>query len=587
MPVKKTYLIAAMIFFMVVFLSNRKTRNASVNASEGLDNSQQPPPPPRLPPKLPHKEPYVPPYGGNRTPPPRKPDTPDTPPPESNDSSYSSPRNTSRRYDTLVVIPSSWTQIQSRRWVRDTVFGIKENLEPCKKYDGRIIYKFYIHGHSTWERSGIHTAQFMQAQVRDLHAEFMEYNDWTFTNSSVTDRHAIWDDALAWAVNTFIPQELVKVDKVVIFDSTTVVNLPKLELSANDYTNTNGFLATWEEDSMSFAAMVSFPVLETILKNRVAIKENHKLLDLVTASTLYFTNPAPAFKVVKATGYLWESAIDQIPATTATVVGQVYQQEDWLPIATKMAIPPMAACAVDPGRKMNIAVLTSSYIYADMCMAEASLPAAENKRLYATKHGYDFVARSAEFAQEDFRHRRLVWGKIGAIQKTLPHYEWLLWMDMDAVVANLEKDVREIIRLAEDRDEREGNEISLIVAQPQKDKMVNAGVMLIKNTEWSKRFWSEVQRRKDWYNKRPSYEQGAIWEVMQDPLWSSGVYLFDKDDHIMNTFPQSYQEGDFVIHFAPASCPAVPVLEALTKIKKGQSALGVGVEKRSSMKSRI
>lgn len=267
--------------------------------------------------------------------------------------------------------------------------------------------------------------------------------------------------------------------------------------------------------------MISYRILEQILKDRALIKKDHALEDLITAATTYYTSPPPAFKISRTEGFLWESDIEQIPATAA-VVGQVFQHEDWVPIATKLAIQPTSACAVDVNRKSNIAVLTSSYIYADMCMAEASLPSVENKRTYAERHGYDFVTRSTEFAQEEFRQRRLVWGKIGAIQKTLPHYEWLLWMDMDAVVVNMDKDVREIMQLVE-RDKRTGGEISLIVARPKRDKMLNAGVMLIKNTEWSRRFLSEVQRRKDWYNKPPSYEQGAIWEVIQDPQWAPGV----------------------------------------------------------------
>ncbi len=32
---------------------------------------------------------------------------------------------------------------------------------------------------------------------------------------------------------------------------------------------------------------------------------------------------------------------------------------------------------------------------------KASLPSVENKRTYAAKHGYDFIARGAEFAQEE------------------------------------------------------------------------------------------------------------------------------------------------------------------------------------------
>ncbi|KAF9280362.1 hypothetical protein BGZ74_002623 [Mortierella antarctica] len=496
--------------------------------------------------------------------------------------------NTSRRYDTLVVIPSSWTQMQSRRWVRETVFGIRNNLEPCKKHDGRLIYKFYIHGRSTWLRTPMHTAQFMQAQVRDLYAEFMEFDDYYFANKTVTDRHTIWDEALDWAVNKFVPAEAITVDKVLIFDSTTLVNLPKLEdtvLSASSKGTSQNTLHSWSEtdtatntNNKPFAAMLSFPTAKTILSVATQIKAQYVNSSLVEGAMLYYTRPTqqPTFQIVKAEGQLWTSDIDQVQPS-AVVVGQVYQQEDWQPLAEKLSIRPVAPCAVDKSRKDNIAVLTSSYIYVDMCMAEASIPSAENKRAYAKRQGYDFVARSAEFAQEEFRGRRLVWGKIGAIQKVLPHYEWLLWMDMDAIVADIDKDVRDIIRKAEEASEREDAEISMIVSRPLKDKMLNAGVMLIKNTDWSRRFFNEVQRRKGWYHRSPSYEQGAIWEVMQEDRWKSGYLLFDRDDHTMNTFPKYYDDGDFIIHFAPAGCPAVPVLEALGKIVNGESAKDVGI----------
>ena len=325
-------------------------------------------------------------------------------------------------------------------------------------------------------------------------------------------------------MNTFVPQEQVKVDKVLIFDSHTVANIPRMEETIRQIDHPDGFIYTWAQGETSnapFAAMVSYPVLQELLKNRAAIKENNEMVDLVTAATTYYTNLSPKFKILKGQGQLWASDIDQVLATSAAV-GQVYQLEDWMPIVEKLAIQPTPACAVDQGRKKNIAVLTSSYIYVDMCMAEASLPSAENKREYAVKHDYDFVARGAEFAQEDHRGRKLVWGKIGAIQKVLPHYEWLFWMDMDAVVADLDKDLRDIIRRAEEGNPNKEAEISLIVARPVRDKMLNAGVMLIKNTAWSRDFFNEVQTKVDWY-RRSSYEQAAIWEVMADPKFSSGV----------------------------------------------------------------
>ncbi|KAG0057306.1 hypothetical protein BGZ89_001887 [Linnemannia elongata] len=499
-----------------------------------------------------------------------------TPPPTTAGNTPNQP-NTSGKYDTLVVIPSSWTQIQNRQWVRETVFGIRDNLEPCKKSDGNIIYKFYIYGQSTWDKSKIHSSEYNQALVRELYGEFMEYNDHYFTNATVAHKHAIWGDALDWAVTKYIPTNKIQVDKVLIFDSTAIVNLPKMEEAVKASASPSGYLHIWGTDSTTFAAMISYSAVEQILKDREEIKAGRATVDIISAaSTFYAENPA-TFKIDRPTGQLWASNVDLV-AADAVVVGEVYQLEDWRRITDKLTIKATPACAVDQNRKKNIALLTSSYIYVDMCMAEASLPSAENKRIYADRHGYDFVARAAEFAQEEHRGRRLVWGKIGAIQKVLPHYEWLFWMDMDAVIADLDKDLHEIIQFAEQAKAESGNgEVSLIVARPKRDKMLNAGVMLIKNTDWSRAFFAEVQTRAPWYLKS-SYEQAAIWEVMSEDKWKSGVYLYDADDHTMNTFPKLYAEGDFVIHFAPAGCPSVPVLAALAKIKAGESALGIGAE---------
>ncbi|KAF8934464.1 hypothetical protein BGZ47_010357 [Haplosporangium gracile] len=579
---RKLYWITAAVFLMIVFLSYHKSTGPSsypsdrtapndVSQSQNYDDNDndytsgdgdnlytgdnKPP-----------GGGYTPPASDNKpaTPPTTAGTTPTTP-------------NTSGKYDTLVVIPSSWTQIQNRQWVRETIFGIRDNLEPCKKNDGNIIYKFYIYGRSTWGKSAIHSPEYNQALVRDLYGEFMEFNDHHFTNATVADKYAIWGNALDWAMTTYIPTIKIQVDKVLIFDSTAIVNLPKMEEAVKASANPKGYLQIWGTDSTTFAAMISFNALEQLLKDREEITAAHATEDIISAASTFYAEKPATFKIIPVTGQLWASNIDLVP-TDATVVGQVYQLEDWRRITDKLTINPTPACAVDQNRKKNIALLTSSYIYVDMCMAEASLPSADNKRDYADKHGYDFVARAAEFAQEEHRGRRLVWGKIGAIQKVLPHYEWLFWMDMDAIIADLDKDLRDIIRFAEQAKLKDGgDEVSLIVARPNADKKLNAGVMLIKNTEWSRAFFAEVQTRDPWYYKS-SYEQAAIWEVMGEPKWSSGVYLYNGDDHTMNTFPKLYAKDDFVIHFAPAGCPSVPVLAALAKIKAGESAVGIGAE---------
>ena len=43
----------------------------------------------------------------------------------------------------------------------------------------------------------------------------------------------------------------------------------------------------------------------------------------------------------------------------------------------------------------------------------------------------------------------------------------------------------------------------------------------------------------------------------------------DGDDHTINTFPDRYIRGDYIVHYAPEEgCPAVPVLGGIRKVKK-------------------
>jgi hypothetical protein len=230
-------------------------------------------------------------------------------------------------------------------------------------------------------------------------------------------------------------------------------------------------------------------------------------------------------------------------------------------------------------KKASIAVVTSSFIY-DACMEPSATRAAANKRQYAVKHGYSFVARSAEFAQEAARgQRKTVWGKIDVIEKVLPKYDWIFWLDMDAVIMDQDRKLEDLLdqvkRLYPDGgpatfDDR----VDFVVARPYHDPMINAGVFLIRNTPWAMQFLRDVQKTQAWYNRGPSYEQGAMWDIMRLPQHQEKVFLLDRDDHTFNTFPKFYQAGDFVVHFAPDKCPndaTVKGLNAADKLLTGGS----------------
>jgi galactosyl transferase GMA12/MNN10 family len=310
----------------------------------------------------------------------------------------------------------------------------------------------------------------------------------------------------------------------------------------------------------------------------------------------------------------WENNIESVHAQDL-IITEVYQDSDFEEIARWTSLKPLAACYpakssssaipepseaidddedgekdVDPEMEeetafpeeltpaVSIAVITSSYIYPDNCMLPSARLSAENKRQYALKHGYSFVARSAEFAQQAVRgDRKAVWGKIDVIEKVLPKYDWIFWLDMDAVI--MEQDTKIESLLAKFESNYQGGKaafdknIDFVVAKPHGDPMINAGVFLFRNTPWSMNYLRKVQESTEYYQFHPSYEQMAMWKLMQEPEFKARTLLLDDDNHTFNTFPNRYHAGDFVVHYAPDKCPNEAVLtglDAARRIENGE-----------------
>jgi len=214
MPVRKTHLLLALVIFMVLIFTRQQQSftfqpNGGNRGNDGEDQGRN------KEPNLGYKkeqEPYRPPYGAGRGKPPI--DRPDIKGAQGNDDNSNlnnqQPQTTtttwlpktSGQFDTMVVIPSSWTQIQNRKWIRETVFGIKDNLEPCQRNErGRILYKFYVHGKAVWRKTTLHSAEYMEGQVREFYGEMTEFEDIFATNTTVTRQAAVWGEALDWAVS--------------------------------------------------------------------------------------------------------------------------------------------------------------------------------------------------------------------------------------------------------------------------------------------------------------------------------------------------------------------------------------------------
>ncbi|CAG8506874.1 3195_t:CDS:2 [Paraglomus occultum] len=479
------------------------------------------------------------------------------------------------KYSYLVVINSDVVDHSRRKLLRETIFGIKDNLIHCLEPTSSVQHRFLVRNDPSLKTITKATTVGTKYAARRYATERMEFDDIDELPNVRGDK---WiEQALTLAKKNY------NFDFLIYTDIFTVLNIPKIKQSIESldipgYKSSPSeldklFWGPFKTVSNRSTIIVGSNALTTILKQLPQIKSLHGG-NLLTKIYRYYKSSVTSKKKVitiadDTTIVDWENTIYNLP-DDVLAVNSVYQNGEVTDITNYLSISPSPPCNLPSTRlsesptisKPSVAVITSSFVYTDLCMLAAAPISADNKRLYAKKHGYSFVPRSLEFAQQGYTDRKTVWGKIDAVEKVLPLYDWLFWLDMDAVIFNFSTSIESLLEKFEKQlGKREFKKKHLIVAKPMGDSMINAGVFLLRNSEWSKKFIREVQMFKSQYRGK-FYEQAAMWKVMITPEWEEGVLLLDDDDHTFNTFPSRYEPGDFVVHYAPQGCPGKLVIRA-------------------------
>ncbi|PKC14898.1 hypothetical protein RhiirA5_494999 [Rhizophagus irregularis] len=481
-------------------------------------------------------------------------------------------------YKIALFIFSQMEQVDKRMLMREELFGITDNLIPCMKQDTtEIFYRFLANKSKKIDMSILHSYT----------AEKMEFNDIIEIDIQHSDdlHHYLLENAKS------LQEKCTTFDHLVIIDTFTMINLEKIKNKISTSTLvTDTQKLVWgsfnSNRTENMAVIIGASAIQPILDN-LKFKLNHTSI----LSSLYlYHKKYPNKKIPSDLIFIndpisiieWPNTITSIECADCVVaIGHIYQDVEIKQIKNELNIPTTLPCNARSDLKMysketaskfrpNVAVVTSSFLYKDNCMLEAGFLSAKNKREYAEMHGYAFVSRSAEFAQQLYHDRKPVWGKIDAIEKLLPYYEWLIWLDMDAIFVNRSLTVERFLEMCEEKvgGKEEFEKINIIVARPINDKMINAGVFLIKNSAWTRDLLRRgIQPRYD-FSYTGSLEQEAMRDAIRHPYWRKNVLNLEYDDHSLNTFPDRYVRGDFIVHYAPiGGCPAAPVLRGLSNVK--------------------
>lgn len=165
---------------------------------------------------------------------------------------------------------------------------------------------------------------------------------------------------------------------------------------------------------------------------------------------------------------------------------------------------------------------------------------------YCEKNGYDFLL----FEERLDPSRSAGWSKYLHIQNLLEDsdYEWVVWVDADTIIMNLDIPLEWFC----------DDQYDFIISRDF--NYLNAGVMLFKNSEWSKAFLKAIYRNIDHIN-HVWPEEATILSIIEKTPFKERAKVVPQ--RLFNSYTEEviakppntktkvhYEPGDFLIHFA-------------------------------------
>ena len=183
---------------------------------------------------------------------------------------------------------------------------------------------------------------------------------------------------------------------------------------------------------------------------------------------------------------------------------------------------------------------------------------------YATRHGYDFFKGNEQVLPHMHFLTPFAWLKAGFFWQLLQarsKHEWFVWVDCDALYMNMDKTVPDLIRDL-GYDPRRNSDVHIIVADDLGSSIFNTGVLLVKNSEWSRDFFGNVLRMAQNENVRNHgfWEQFAMQELYKANRHMERIHVqIVVDRYKLNAFTveREFRDGvSFVLH--QVNCPGHP-----------------------------
>lgn len=140
-----------------------------------------------------------------------------------------------------------------------------------------------------------------------------------------------------------------------------------------------------------------------------------------------------------------------------------------------------------------------------------------NHHEYANKHGYSYIKKIVN--NDDYQDWHPTWIKIDVIKTYLPIFDYVVWIDADAIFHNDKISIEELIE----------GDVDLVIPKLEVDNVsgnvwtnTTTGFMIWKNCEWSfnilNKLWSEPNQ----FRFNFFHEQSRLDELIGDKFMLNG-----------------------------------------------------------------
>lgn len=151
------------------------------------------------------------------------------------------------------------------------------------------------------------------------------------------------------------------------------------------------------------------------------------------------------------------------------------------------------------------------------------------------------------------------WNKIPAIMNNLQKYDYLVWIDADAIINNFNISIESIIDLSP------GKDLYLCEDVVMETECINSGIMIIKNTEWTIDIFNKTWNSSFYHEHN---DQNVLFNVIVQDVYpdseSSLKYneychknihpkVFICPENTFNCYIKNLLKDDFIIHLMGAS----------------------------------